>query len=326
MKETTLLNKDLAVPEAAFVKAVTNDFTGDGFTDQLEWAMLMIQQNFKQMHLVKYLPPVTRGHFDKAYLMAGGPDSLNDNVRFFRPFGDFQATPEIFPDLNIKVMTLNDTIQLNKVKQLDLRTKKALNSKLQYTYELSGAFYNKDTEAFYGFRDGYELNKGFFNLFDKLEDDVKVHKTELPNPISLHPGYRVPKDAIAMIPKTQLMDVMRLIGMSYQVAFSMYYEWCIYIKEYDNIGLIVPIEPGLLSELYKTSLLKFDSKKQMVHFVKEHYRRKPASTGEDYSVFVNRYLRGEHRFDYRGFYAEVIPPKYDLLRAKTRKKFVDGLT
>lgn len=326
MKETTLLNKDLAVPEAQFEKAVTNDFTGDGFTDQLEWAMLMIQQNFKQMHFAKYLAPVTRSHFDKAYLMAGGVDTLNDNVRFFQPFGTMQATPEIFPELNIKVMTLNETIQLNKVKQLDLRTKKALGSKLQYAYEISSAFYNKDTEAFYGFRDGYQLNRGFFSLFNKLDDAIKVHKTELPNPISLHPGYSVPKDAIAIIPKTQLMDVMRLIAMSYQVALSMYYEWCIYIKEYDNIGLIVPIEPGLLSELYKTSLLKFDSKKQMVHFVKEHYRRKPSGASEDYSVFVSRYLRGEHRFDYRGFYAEIIPPKYDLLRAKTSKKFVNALS
>jgi hypothetical protein len=126
------------------------------------------------------------------------------------------------------------------------------------------------------------------------------------------------------LPKNQIVDVMRLIAMSYQVAMSMYYEWSIYIKEYDNIGLIVPIEPQILSELYKTSLIKFESKKQMVHFVKGHYRRKPAASSEDYSVFVNRYLRGEHRFNYRGFYAEVIPPKYDLLRARTKKKFVDG--
>ncbi|SDH30239.1 hypothetical protein [Mucilaginibacter gossypii] len=325
MKNSSLLNKDLAVPEDQFVRSITNDFTGNGFVDHLEWAMLTIQQNFKQMFLERHLPPITRSHFDRAYLMAGGADSLNDTVRFFTPFTDLQATPEIFPDLNIKVMTLNDSIQLNKVKQIDLRTKNILKSKLQYAYEMSTAFYNKDTEAFYGFREGYEMNKGFFNLEKKLENLDKLNFTELPNPISLHPNYMIPKNAITLLPKSQVQDVMKIIAMSYQVAFSMYYEWCIYIKEYDNIGLILPIEPAILSEIYKTSLMKFDSRRQMVHFVKEHYRRKAASPNEDYSVFVNRYLRGEHRFDCRGFYAEVIPPKYDLLRAKTRKKFADGL-
>ncbi|CAN5465450.1 hypothetical protein BH09BAC6_BH09BAC6_36850 [soil metagenome] len=325
MKNSSLLNKDLSLTEEQFNQAVMNDFIGTDFVDRLEWAMLMIQQNFNQMRLAEYLPAVTRNHFDKAYLMAGGEDALNGNVKFFRPFTDLQATPEIFPDLNIKVMTFEETIQLNKVKQIDLRTKQVLRSKLQYAFEISSAFYNKNTEAFYGFKSGYELNKGFFALGDKLENEDKIHFANIPNPISMHPNYTMPRNAVTLLPTQQIVDVMRLIAMSYQVAMSMYYEWSIYIKEYDNIGLIVPIEPAILSELYKTSLMKFENKKQMVHFVKEHYRRKVATPDEDYSVFVSRYLRGEHRFDYRGFYAEVIPPKYDLVRAKTRKKFIDGL-
>ena len=324
MKNSSLLNKDLALTEEQFTEAVTNDFIGTDFIDRLEWAMLMIQQNFNQMRLAEYLPTVTRNHFDKAYLMAGGDDALNNSVQFFRPFTDLQATPEIFPELNIKVMTFNETIQLNKVKQLDLRTKQQLRSKLHYAYEISSAFYNKKTEAFYGFKNGYEMNRGFFALGAKLDNADKLSFMDIPNPISLHPNYSMPQNAVTLLTKEQLVDVMKLIAMSYQVAMSMYYEWSIYIKEYDNIGLIVPIEPQILSELYKTSLMKFENKKQMVHFVKEHYRRKVATPGEDYSVFVSRYLRGEHRFDYRGFYAEVIPPKYDLLRAKTRRKFVDA--
>ncbi|NOW95950.1 hypothetical protein [Mucilaginibacter sp. SG564] len=322
--KTSLLNKDLALDERQFNEAVTNDFIGTNFMDRLEWAMLMIQQNFQQMRLAEYLPSVTRNHFDKAYLIAGGEDALNNQVKFFRPFTDLQASPDIFPDLNIKVMTFEETIQLNKIRQLDMRTKQALRSKLHYAYEISTAFYNKKTEAFYGFKSGYELNRGFFELGTKFDQVAKVNFAELPNPISLHPNYSVPRNAITMLTKEQVVDVMRLIAMSYQVAMSMYYEWSIYIKEYDNIGLIVPVEPQILSELYKTSLMKFENKRQMVHFVKEHYRRKIASPGENYSIFVNRYLRGEHRFNYRGFYAEVIPPKYDLLRAKTKKKFVDG--
>lgn len=322
--KTSLLNADLALDERQFSEAVTNDFVGDDFIDQLEWAMLMIQQNFQQMRLADYLPAVTRNHFDKAYLLAGGNDALSNQVKFFRPFTDLQASPEIFPDLNIKLMTFEETVQLNKIRQLDMRTKQALKSKLQYAYEVSTAFYNKKTEAFYGFKNGYELNRGFFELGSKIDQAAKVNFAELPNPISLHPNYSLPKNAIMMLTKEQVVDVMRLIAMSYQVAMSMYYEWSIYIKEYDNIGLIVPVEPQILSELYKTSLMKFENKRQMVHFVKAHYRRKVASPNENYDIFVNRYLRGEHRFNYRGFYAEVIPPKYDLLRAKTRKQFVDG--
>jgi len=325
MKNSSLLNKDLSLTEEQFKDAVTPDFIGPDFADRLEWAMLMIQQKFNQMRLAEYLPMVTRNHFDKAYLMDGSDDSLNNTVRFFRPFTEMQATPEIFPDLNIKVMTFNESVQLNKIKQLDIRTKQQLRSKLQYAFEISTAFFNKNTEAFYGFRNGYELNKGFFSLGSKLDNAEKLSVLDMPNPISLHPNYRVPANALTLLSKGEIADVMRLIAMSYQVAMSMYYEWSIYLKEYDNIGLIIPIEPEILSELYQTSLMKFNSKKQMVHFVREHYRRKPGVANADYSIFVNRYLRGEHRFDYRGFYAEVIPPKYDLLRAKTKRKFVDGV-
>ena len=114
--------------------------------------------------------------------------------------------------------------------------------------------------------------------------------------------------------------------MSYQVALSLYYEWSIYIKEYDNIGLVIPINPEILSEIYKTSLLEFENKKRMIHFVKDHYRRKKADVNQDYSVFIQKYLRGENKFNYKGFKAEIIPPKYDLNRVKTRKTFIDTLT
>src|SRR5471030_2552387 len=59
MKNSSLLNKDLALSEEQFGEAVTNDFIGTDFIDRLEWAMLMIQQNFNQMRLAEYLPPVT---------------------------------------------------------------------------------------------------------------------------------------------------------------------------------------------------------------------------------------------------------------------------
>ena len=149
---------------------------------------------------------------------------------------------------------------------------------------------------------------------------------KIPTPIPLIPGYVFPENAIKFLRKEEILDYCTLIAFSYQVAMSMYYEWNIYIKEYDNIGITIPIEPSILSEVYKTSMLKFEDKKRMIHFVKDHYRRKVANPNEDYSVYVQKYLRGENKFNYKGFIAEIIPPKYDLNRIKTKKKFVDPLT
>jgi hypothetical protein len=317
--EKELINKDLAdLNEQEFTKSITNNFVDKDHIEQLEWAMLMIQSKFQQMKLAPYLPMVTANHFDKSYLIGG---SLKDNLMFFRPFTDLQANPEMFPELNIKIMIINDSIQLIKVKEMDLKTRRNLQIKRRYGYEVSTAVFKKDTESFYGIKQGFELNDGFFKL---LDENRPLQISDLPNPVSLHPGYTFPKNAIMYFTKDVIANECRTLAMSYQVAMSMYYEWCIYLKEYDNIGLIIPIEPSILSEIYKTSLLKFDTTKRMLHFVKEHYRRKIALPNEDYSIFVNKYLRGEYKFDYRGFYAEIIPPKYDLNRVKTRKKFIDA--
>ena len=69
-EEKSYRNKDMMLSESEFNEAVTNDFIGQDFTEQLEWAMLMIQSNFKQLRFAEYLPAVTANHFDKAYLMS----------------------------------------------------------------------------------------------------------------------------------------------------------------------------------------------------------------------------------------------------------------
>jgi hypothetical protein len=313
--EKTYKNKDLIVSEAEFEKSITNDFIGEDFTDKLEWAMLMIQSNFKQIRFADYLPMVTKSHFDKSYLLT---DGLLEGQKFLKPLTDFQATPEMFPMLNIKYMMIGEVITLSKCKELSWEQKRNLHVKRKYAFERSVAFYKKDTECFYGKKDGFEVNPSFFNMLSK-----DIAPKDLPNPISLHPGYYLPSNAICYLSNEDIVAIIKEIAMAYQIAFSMYYEWSIYIKEYDGIGLVIPIDPIILSELYKTSMMKFDSKKKMLHFVRDYYRRKIAKPEEDYSIYVHKYLRGEHKFDYRGFYTEIVPPKYDLLRVKTRKKFVD---
>lgn len=312
-------NKDLIQSQEDFEKSVTNDIIGNDFIEQLEWGMMMIKNNFKQIRHADYLPPITANTFDKAYLMSS---SLNDNIKFLKPFGKDQVNPDIIPLINIKTLIISDTISLSKIKELDLISKRNLKVKSKHAYEYSYAFYKNDTQSFYGQKEGYEVCPDFFNLF-KTE---KLKINALPKLISLNPKYNALDNAFLQQDKDIILTTIKHLSMAYQIAMSMYYEWSIYIKEKNTIGFTIPIEPIMLKELFKTSILKFDDKKRMLHFVKDHYRRKKADVTEDYSVYVKKYLRGETKFDYRGFYAEIVPPQYDLKRIKTRKNFINTIT
>jgi len=350
--EQEYINKNLyRVSEDDFDAAITNDFIGDDFIEQLEWAMLMTRNaQFSQFKAGNHLVPVTRNTFDKCYLMNNG---LKKDLKFLAPQTGYQASPEIFQNLNIKGMMITDTVQMFKVKDISADRFK-LKIKEPYAYEISFAIYKKDDEDFYCAKEGYGIKKDFFDIdysrIDKIRERVEfiqkeveafnfrakyvdemkafnkeVHNmgTNKPVPYSLVPGYIA--DAKNFYESDWVQEVSNKIAMSYQMALSFYYEWSIYVKEPDNIGFIIPIDPYILKDIYSTSMLKFDSGKRMLQFVKQHYRRKRAVETEDYTVFVNRYLRGEHKFDYNGFYAEIIPPRYDLNRAKTRKKFINPI-
>lgn len=323
MEEKSFLNKELYREYyEKFEKNITNDFIGDNFIENLEWAMILIKNKFKQIRIAEYLPEITRNHFDKSFLIADSISEMNNKIKFLNPASGYNATPEMFPALNIKWLNITKTITFKKIKEIEAKEKFKLSIKNKYAYEISNAFYKKDTESFYGIKNGYGVNNGLFEIGN---DGKKLELNDLPVPISLHPGYSVPNNAIKYLDNDEIVDIIKSILIAYQIAMTMYYEWCIYIKEHDNIGLIIPIEPSILSEIYKTSILNFEDKKRMLHFVCEHYRRKIANPNEDYYIFVHKYLRGDYKFNYRNFYTEIIPPKYDLDRIKTRKKFIDSI-
>lgn len=317
-------NLDLIVPEKDFKEAITQDFIDDSFIDQVEWAMLMVQQRMKQMFHSENTKEVSMNMFDKAYLLGSGIDEVATKLQFAKGFDEWQATPQIFPNLNMKIMNISSEgddgiVYLSKVRELAPIDKRGLDIKLRYAYDYSLAFFNKKTEAFYALREGYCVNDKFFKK-DLLTDGEKV--TDLIKPFSLRRGYYT-QHQITWYSDDIVQLTLRQINMAYQIALTMYYEWSLYIKDVNSIGLIIPIDPIILSDIYDTSLLKFENRKAMLHFVREHYRSRPMAIIKDYSVFVNRYLRGEYKFDYRGFSAEIIPPKYDLNRVKTRKKFIN---
>lgn len=319
-EEKDFLNKDLAQPKEKFYSKISNDFIGNDFEEQLEWGLLLVQNKFKQMRFANYMKPVYANHFDKAFLITA---TLNEKQQFFAPFTSLQVTPDIIPNMNIKIMNIGETISLQKYREIPSIERRSLKVRRKHAFELSYAFYKKDTDSFYAKQEGFELNPSFFNLKFGGEQKGNFSIHDLPNPISLDPNYVVPENGIKYLDAETIAQTVRGIAMAYNIALSMYYEWCIYIKDNNSIGFTIPIEPLILSDIFKTSMLKFENKKRMIHFVREHYRRKVANPNEDYSVFIQRYLRGEHKFTHNGFTTEIIPPRYDLNRVNSKKKFIN---
>ncbi len=318
----TYINADLAKESYEdFCESAHNDFITDDILSQIEWLLLITQSKWKQVKHNESLKEVNVTDFDRSFLISA---NFGVDEKFLPPLGDYQVTPSMFPYLNLRIASVSDTIQFHKIKELRPDEKRNLNYSRKYVYDISMSYYKKNTESFYSIRNGFEVNPNFFD-FNKCKENGKLSLNWLPNPIPLKKGYYYPKNALFYFDNDLIITFIRQLVMAYQVAMTYYYEWTIYVKEYDNIGLVIPINPNILKELYTTSLAKFDNKKAMLHFVRDYYRRKVANDKHDYSIYVHRYLRGENKFNYNGFSAEIIPPRYDLNRTKTKKQFIDHL-
>jgi hypothetical protein len=320
--EKSYLNKDLyKLSESDFCKSIENDFTNDSFMDQLEWALILSNSKFTDERIGNAIKSITKNSFDKSFLIAGSGNNIcRDEIFFSMPFSDLQANPSLFPYLNIRNMTIHKTITFQKVKELRPEEKRNIYHKKRYVFEVSYAYYNKIKDSFYTNAQGWEVGDDFFkfNIYNKKPNE----HMPLPTPISLKPGYVVDK---SYIPEAEVIsEYIKNITFAYNIALTMFYEWSVYLKNDSGIGIIIPIDPLLLPEIYKTSIMKFENPKKMLHFVKDHYRRK-TTKDFDYSIYVSKYLRGEYKFKYMDSYAEIIPPKYDLNRIKTKKKFINTI-
>ena len=93
-----MINKDLYYQnQEEFAKSLDTEFIPDDFEGKLEWALLLLQQKFEPIRLTPYLPNLSQGSFNNAFLM------INDSVKFLNPFvDDYGATPNIFKNINIK--------------------------------------------------------------------------------------------------------------------------------------------------------------------------------------------------------------------------------
>jgi hypothetical protein len=306
-----MLNKDLfhQTPED-FEKSLETEFIPDDFEGKLEWALLLLQQRFEPVRLTPYLPNLSTGSFDKAFLM------INNDTKFLDPFVEgYNANPHIFPNINIKTMLIGKNgVNLNKVRELPLEEKRhvSFKNRNKYVYKFDHAYYKSDTEKFYTHSSGFTAGDRLFTSDPKREDSGSF-----PIPLALNSAYKM----VGKLDMDVLFDMYKMIKMSYNVALSMYYEWTILLKDNNSIRIAIPFNPEILKEMFNTSMLKFDSRKRFIHFVRDHYRRMPNTSDDDYSVYIQRYLSGENKFIHNGFEAIVQPPKYELNRVKTKKKF-----
>jgi hypothetical protein len=292
--------------------------------------MIIAQEKFENLYGNGCFRPISRNTFSPAYIMT---DEMNAKMKIPMAFSDMQSNPDIL-NLNFKYFSVGDTIAFQKIKTLDNVLKRSLSGCIhKYNFEYSLAYFLKNTSKFYGFEQGWSFSNLLFNHKIDYNNQRKTDITDdnkktmdivkhFVSPFSLQKGYNVHKDWYNYIdfddiPINKIMIINNLV-------LSLYYEWTLVLHEYDNFSFFITINPSILKELHETSLLKFDDKKKMLHFVKDHYRRKSVkNNNEDYSVYIKKYLRGESKCSYRNFSTEIIPPKYDLNRIKTRKKFTE---
>lgn len=300
-----------------FAKSIEHNLLDSNFTEQLEWSMMMVQTRFKSIRARLNDAPITPATFNNAFLISSGVAEMKDGLGFLSPFGNADM-PKIFPNLNVRIINIGDVVTLRKFKALPMSERNNLYPIKKNCAEITTAYYQFGNDSFYTQKEGWQYNDRLFDSESALNLD------SIPHPLSLRRGERYANDSVALVDPEWLVGIKRTITMSYSIAMTMYYEWCVCVRDSDSIGIIFPIDPSILKDLYNGSASKFETRKQMITFIRDHYRRKSISAN-DYSVYVSRYLRGEKNFNYRGFTVEIIPPRYDLDRVKTKKQFIDAL-
>ena len=63
-------------------------------------------------------------------------------------------------------------------------------------------------------------------------------------------------------------------------------------------------------------------KKAIVNIVKDHYRTIKGHNDNERQVLIQKHIRGELKFNWRGLEVHITPSPYDLRTIKTSKKFL----
>lgn len=108
-----------------------------------------------------------------------------------------------------------------------------------------------------------------------------------------------------------------------RVQFVNYYQWFVYIKEYDDLGFRIPIGIDSLRSIFELRDVEQEGRrKAIIHWVGKHYRKVMTNKELDEFTYtkVKQHLRGETKFNWNGLSVNIIPSKYDIKRVNSKAK------
>lgn len=295
----------------------------DDFIAKLENALMFM--NFKHNNLFtgEHISNVSLKQFDAAWLI---DISLNDddNNQCFRPFTDLQVTPDIFPNLNFKLLNLSGELAvLDKIRFLNSKEKRHL-SNFRYIYSHKSAVLNYGKQKWYTDETGYGFNK--------VQNDEQA-KFITPIPTSLNSGYYLKTQDIQKYVNEALKDKesnywhdFKTLHVVLQLSLSYYYEWSCIIRENENsLAIRIPINPSSSKAVFMFRDIPRGEqrRKAILNYVKDHYRTIKDYKGRERDILIKKHFRGELKFNWRGLEVQIKPSEYDINRIKTSKKFVD---
>lgn len=287
------------------------------FIAQLEHSLMFLSYTDTPVSVSEAQSAFNLKTFDGCWIIGQSLRHSEGEGFVFAPFGDLQVSPDMFPNLNIRTLNLNDGMALlQKHRFLDAKEKRNLNNYRfidQYRYAYLDAEKRKwfSSEFGYGFQTFKKQDKESLNFFPAV-------------PVSLRPGYVYDDfDAIQHTKTTAYLEYLKVFHTSLNLALTQYYEWTCYIKETPNsIGVRIPIHPSSSKEVFMMRNIPEGSqrKRAIVNFVKDHYRT-VKGLGNEREVLIQKHFRGDLKFRWRGLEVHVTPSQYDLNRIKTTKKF-----
>lgn len=289
------------------------------FIAKLENALMFL--NYKHLNIwhSEAIKKASLKEFDGAWLLDLNL-RLKEGENFaFRPFGDLQVSPDMFPEMNMKFMNLSGELgMLEKYRFLNAKEKRNL-SKFMHIFSHSMGILDYGKQRWFTSKEGYGINKM------KEKKDIKY---ALPIHTPLRQGYYFKESDI----KKRIEDavngnddmylhMVRGFHLSLQLSLTYHYEWSCYIKENDDsIGIRIPIHPSSSKEVFVLRNIPEGKKRRaaIVNFVKDHYRT-IKGLGNEREVLIKKHLRGDLKFTWRGLKVQISPSPYDINKYKKHK-------
>lgn len=316
-KNAELVNEDFNMAKLPKIRSE--------FIAKLENALMFLNYRDLNMWHSEAKNKVHLNSFDGAWLLDVSLKHNEDDDFTFSPFGNLQVSPNMFPNLNLKMLNLSGEIaHLSKYRFLDAKEKRHLEN-YKYIFSEKFGFLDYGKQKWWTNEDGY----GFNDMY-KLDNDFNV---VLPRPTPLKQGYSYEKKLVDKKISDDLKDkdsmyfnTIRNFHMALQLTLTYDYEWSCYIKEKpDSLGVRIPIHPSSSKEVFMLRNIPEGKQRKtaIVNFVKEHYRTVKGYNDNERQVLIQKHLRGDLKFNWRGLEVHITPSPYDLRKTKTTKKFLE---